>query len=371
MSVDTAHAADAAVRIGGQAPVSLHRDMSGDGKQPEFLHATLLPGRGMNFFQARAWFPDLGEIDLLASPTLEEAQKQLSGGPDDFMGVHSFRFGGALLLPFANRIRGELMPDGSTIRTKILEHDVLLPADWHGSHPGAEKCAMHGLILGAGMDVTHATPDYVKATLNAGDFDGHWLSSTSVTVKARLRAASVEFSATAVNAGNELLPVGIGWHPYFALPSEQREQVRLHLPAYQRALVNNYDDVFPTGQLEAVAGTPYDFTGEHGAALGSRYFDDSFVHLQKTAQGHTLVEILDPAAHYGVRLTALSPHVRALQVYSRPDQAFVVVEPQFNWADPFSSIWAPGLDTGMVVLSPGEHVTWAVRCELFVTEGLS
>ena len=230
---------------------------------------------------------------------------------------------------------------------------------------------MHGLILDAGMEVANATSDHVQATLNAGDFEGHWLSDTSVRVEARLRAASIEFSATAVNAGNALLPVGIGWHPYFALPSKQREQARLHLPAYQRALVNNYDDVFPTGQLEAVAGTPYDFTGEQGAALGSRYFDDSFVHLQKTPQGHTVAEIFDPAAHYGVRLTALSPRVRALQVYSRPDHAFVVVEPQFNWAVPFSSVWTPGLDTGMVVLSPGEQVTWAVRCELFVADGLS
>jgi len=370
MSVGAAHGADAPVRIGGQAPVFLDRARSGDGKQPEFLHATLLPGRGMNFFQARAWFPGLGEINLLASPTLEEAQKQLSGGPDDFMGVHSFRFGGALLLPFANRIRGELMPDGCTLRTKVLGSEVLLPADWHGSHPGAEKCAMHGLILASGMDVTDGSSDYVKATLNAGDFGGHWLSHTTVTVEARLSATSIDFSAVAFNAGTELLPVGIGWHPYFAVPSKQREQVRLHLPAHRRALVNNYDDVFPTGQVEPVAGTPYDFTREGGAPLGSRYFDDSFVDLQKTAQGHTVVEIHDPAARYGIRLTALSPHVRALQVYSRPEHPFVVVEPQFNWADPFSSVWAPGLDTGMVVLRPGEQVTWAVRWELFVPNTL-
>jgi aldose 1-epimerase len=371
MSVGAAQREDAPIQIGGQPPVFLHRAMSGDGKQPEFLQATILPGRGMNVFQAHAWFPGLGEIDLLASPTIEEAQKQLSGGPDDFMGVHSFRFGGALLLPFANRIRGELMPDGCTIRTKILDRDVLLPADWHGSHPGAEKCAMHGLILAAGMDVTHASAQHIKATLNAGNFERHWLSHTTVTVEARLGATSMEFSARAFNAGTELLPVGIGWHPYFAVPSKQREQVRLHLPACRRALVNNYDDVFPTGQLEPVAGTPYDFTGDGGAPLGSRYFDDSFVDLQKTAQGHTVVEILDPAARYGVRLTALSPHVRALQVYSRPENAFVVVEPQFNWADPFSSVWAPGLDTGMVVLAPGQQVNWAVRWELFVPESLS
>lgn len=85
----------------------------------------------MNVFQIRACFPVLGEIDLLASPSLDEAQHQLSG---DFMGVHSFRFGGALLLPFANRIRGRLLPDGCTLDTEILGRNVRLPADWHGKH---------------------------------------------------------------------------------------------------------------------------------------------------------------------------------------------------------------------------------------------
>ena len=75
------------------------------------------------------------------------------------------------------------------------------------------------------------------------------------------------------------------------------------------------------------------------------------------------MEIFDPEAHYGVRLTALSPEVRALQVYSPLDQPFVVIEPQFNWADPFSPVWPKDVNTGMVILTPGQEVTWAVRVE--------
>ncbi|MGI8992090.1 MAG: aldose 1-epimerase [Bryobacteraceae bacterium] len=351
---------------GGLPPVFLHRKVTAAGKTPEFLGATLLPGRGMNLFQARAAFPGLGEIDLLASPSLEEAQHELNGGPGDYMGVHSFSFGGALLLPFANRIRGKLLPGGRTIETRVLGRDIHLPADWHGKEPGAEKCAMHGLILASKMDVVDVSDVHVKATLQAGDFDGYWLSKAEIQVEAELRPESIAFTAATRNVGDEPLPVGIGWHPYFALPSKRREQARLHLPARRRALVNNYDDVFPTGQLASVAGTAYDFRGPDGAPLGSHYFDDSFVDLEKTADGHTVVEIRDPAAHYGVRLTALSPEVTALQVYSPPGKSFVVVEPVFNWADPFSPVWPPTIDTGMVVLAPWQEVTWAIRWELFV-----
>jgi len=139
----------------------------------------------------------------------------------------------------------------------------------------------------------------------------------------------------------------------------------LHLPARKRALVNNYDDVFPTGQIEPVAGTAYDFTAAEGAALGDKYFDDSFVDLEQTVDGYIRAELFDPQAHYGIRVTALSPQVRALQLYSPPGEPFVVLEPQFNWADPFSPVWPGDVNTGMVILSPGQEVTWAVRVELF------
>jgi len=353
--------------IGGREPVFLRRSDSSNGSEPQFVQATFLPGRGMNLFQARAFVPGLGEIDVFRSPSLEDAAEQLSGRDDDFMGVHSFRFGGAILLPFANRIRGRLLPGSRAIETKILDRDIRLPADWEGKHQGAQKCAIHGLILASQMNVAEVYDDHVVATLDAGDFDDHWLSATHIRVEGKLLGAALELSVMARNTGACLLPVGIGWHPYFSVPSGKREQARLHLPARKRVLVNNYDDVFPTGQIEPVVGTPYDFTAARGAALGKRYFDDSFVDLEKTAEGYTTAELSDPDAHYGVRLIALSPEVRAFQVYSRPDQPFVVIEPQFNLADPFSSVWPKEVNTGMVTLSPGQEATWAVRVELLRT----
>jgi aldose 1-epimerase len=355
--------AASALAIGGMEPITLRRN-GAPPRRPEFLDATFLPGRGMNLFQVRGRIPGLGDVNLLHSPSLDEARRRMNGGPDDWMGVQSFSCGGALLLPFANRIRGERSQDGKTIETEILGRRVRLPADWQGSRPGAERCAIHGLILQSPMQLSERAADHVAAILPAGDFDGHWLSQTVVRVTATLRASTIELSVTAHNVGDGPLPIGIGWHPYFALPSGDRAQARVHLPARQRAVVNNYDDVFQTGQLEPVAGTPYDFTAAGGAPLGSRYFDDSFVDLQRAPDGCTSVEITDPAAAYRMRLTALSPHVKALQLYSRADQPFVVVEPQFNFADPFSTVWPPRVDTGMVVLRPGDEVTWGVRWEL-------
>ncbi|HUK33632.1 MAG TPA: aldose 1-epimerase [Vicinamibacterales bacterium] len=311
--------------------------------RPEFVEATLAPERGLRLIQARGHLRNGTSVDLLAD---------------------SLSFAGAILLPFANRIRGQLEPDGRTIQTNVLGRRVCLPANWHGQRPGAETCAMHGLMFDTPMRVAELGPDYVVATLDAGNFDGHWPSRTFVQVTATLHATSLDLSVTAQNTGREPLPMGIGWHPYFAIPSGNRASARLHLPAAGRACVTNYDDVFPTGDVVDVAGTPYDFTASDGAALGATHFDDMFVDLEKTSAGCTQIEVDDASADYRMRLTALSREVTAVQLYAPPAQPFVVIEPQFNWADPFSDIWPSDVNTGMVVLPPDADTTWNVRWEL-------
>ena len=163
--------------------------------------------------------------------------------------------------------------------------------------------------------------------------------------------------------GNEVVPMGIGWHPYFAIPSGDRTQVRLQIPARSRGLVNNYDDVLPTGEKVPVAGTPYDFSSAEGRTLDKLFMDDTFIDLQKDASGATVATISDPAARYGVRITASVPEINAIQVYAPVDQKFVVLEPQFNFAEPFSGIWK-GAETGMKMLMPGQSTTYTVKLEL-------
>src|SRR3984885_1624247 len=63
------------MRPGGQDAILLERSQFGGGSGPEFLSATLLPGRGMNVLQITAYLPDKGEVSLLASPSLDEAGK--------------------------------------------------------------------------------------------------------------------------------------------------------------------------------------------------------------------------------------------------------------------------------------------------------
>jgi aldose 1-epimerase len=106
------------LQIGGQPVVLLQRKPTHSAAEPEFLSATVLPGRGMNLFQITAKIPGKGEVPILASPSLEAAAPRLNEGPQDVHGVHSFAFGGAFLAPYANRIRGKLTSDGKNIVTE-------------------------------------------------------------------------------------------------------------------------------------------------------------------------------------------------------------------------------------------------------------
>lgn len=360
------------IEIGGAPVVTLEVPKPADAGRPALLSAQVLPGRGLMTLQVRAHLPSRGEVGLLYAPPPEAAREALDGDWRGFAGNKSYDFGGAVLLPYANRIRGTLAPDRRTIETDILGSSVRLPANAGGKRPGAEQYAMHGLLLASRADEVQRTRadgrDAVTALYRAGDFGQRWLSATEVVAESVLSPEAFTLTITARNVGSERLPMGIGWHPYFTLPSGRRQQARLHIPARRRVVVNDYDEVLPTGEVQPVAGTPYDFSMPGGRPLGDLYLDDCFVDLERTAEGHVVTEVVDPEASYGLRVVARSPHIKAFQVYSPPEKGFVVLEPQFNWADPFGSQWGADVDTGMVLLEPGESVIYAASLELFTPE---
>ncbi len=352
------------ITIGGLPLVTLNRPRSGN-QNPQLLQAVLVPGRGMSLLQLNGFVPGKGEIGLVDAPPLAEAQRILDH-EDNEWGNKIFHMGGAILLPFPNRITGKLSPDGKTIQAMVAGKAVDLPANWRGKNP--EVLAIHGLLLRAQFEnaVQSDGPaeSRVSANFHAGDFHGHWPSQTDVRVEAVLTDTSFDMHIETNNVGNELLPMSISYHPGFVYPSAQRAQVKLHVPATQRALVTNYDDVLPTGQVEDVKGTTYDFTAPGGKELGSQFLDDTFTGLQRKSDGSASVEMIDPAANHGMRISILSPAIKSVQVYAPLQKNFVAVEPQFNLVDPYSKVWR-NRDTGMAELQPGESVSWRVRVEIF------
>jgi galactose mutarotase-like enzyme len=321
----------------------------------------------MEVLQITANFPGKGSIDVLASPSLPDIKKMLDVD-DTANGDLGYRLGSAFLVPYPNRIRGKLSADGKTLTTEWHGHTITLPANNIGSKPEAERHAMHGLILKSKTDevAVEKVPggEQVAGVIHAGDFNGHWLSKTQLVVTIRLTAEFVDATIVARNVGTEDEPMAIGWHPYMNLPSGDRSQVRVLIPADKLAEVDGYDNVFPTGKLLPVEGTRYDLRGAAGVPLGSNMFDDNWSHIDWKNKAAT-VRVMDPAAHYGVDIIGLSPEIKTIQMYAPPSKQFVAIEHQFNFADPFGKEWG-GMDTGMVTLKPQQSTEWHVRLHVFV-----
>lgn len=355
--------------IGGAPVVHLTRAQAGD--TPQFLGMTIFPGRGMNVFQITAYVPTKGKIQLLASPSFATAARTLTGAGMDENGDASYTFGGAFLIPYPNRIFGKVSADSKTITTYWQGHKMVLPANvGYGPDPTKTRDAMHGLILASKIQNVQVTPtpdgETLTGILHAGDFGGHWLSSTDLHFTIALTGPAINVTITADNVGTVPEPMSIGWHPYFAIPSGQRAQVKLYVPATMRALVNSYQVEKPTGHFQPVKGTPYDFNAPGGNPLGSLHLDDNFSHLVRD-NGAVNVRITDPAASYGIEVSGLSPEIQAVQIFSPTKSHFVAVEQQFNLVDPFGLEWHH-TNTGMVDLKPGDSVTWHVRLHLFTPE---
>ncbi len=354
--------------IGTQKVIVLKRNRTGDGSHPEFLSATLAPGRGMNVLQITAWLPGKGEVPLLATPSIEDAAKALNVDAPDGPGNSSFTMGGAILFPYANRLTGTLSANKQTETVSWQDSTAQVPANWHGKNPGAKVLAMHGMLLNAHADAVDLNALSDSATAKATyhwKANGRWFSNNDVVIEATLDADSFTLMVQAINTGGDPEPVGIGWHPYFRLPSGNRANARLYVPAMARAEVNNYDDVLPTGKLAKVQGTPYDFSVDGGAPLPpGQLVDDAFMQLMRNADGGATCLLEDTAADYGIRVEAISPRIRSFQVYSPPTMSYVAIEPQFNYADPFGAEWN-GEDTGMVTVEPGRDVIWKTRLEIF------
>lgn len=358
------------VKPGGQDVVQLQRSQIAGGNGPEFLTATLLPGRGMNLLQITAYLPQKGEVNLLASPPLQEAAKILTGTGADVNGAKSLSMGAAIELPWAGRISGVSTPDGKNLITIWHGNRLTLPTDAKDSYGVAGTVAAGGLFLKQPSDPvnTNVMPDggEAQAAYHPGNFDGRWPSQTEVSTTVVLSGKSITMKVVARNTGDTPEPMGIGWHPRFAILSGHRAEMMLRLPEGLRVEVKDRRTGELSGKLLPVERTEYDFTGRTGAQLGALNLDDSFVHLRTSLlESGPMAELRDPENDYGLRITAMTSNIKAIRVYAPLDGSYISIEPQSNYDDPFGHQWAKDEDTGIVVLQPGESMQWQIRLQIF------
>ena len=347
---------------GGQDPVRLSRSATAIGRGAELISATFLPGRGMNVFQVTALIPGHGEVSLLASPQIASAAGILNGQDDDANGSASTSLGGAILLPWAERLSGSSKSSAGTLSTNWNGKQLSFPAENEGSNMSVE-----GLLLNRGADSVKSDvlPDgqSVVAVFHAGDFSGNWLSTVEVTVEAQLTAHDLDMTVTAKNTGQQPAPFGVGWHPFFAIPSGNRAEATLSVPS-QTVMEVNKQSGLPTGRMVSVANSAQDLSKVGGVKLGTAPISATYTSLLSGAGSGPVAELSDPSYNYRLSVIPLTPDITSMRVIAPADKGWVSIGPNTNLDDPFGPEWDNPENAGMITLAPGATLRWKVRLEI-------
>lgn len=359
----------AAPMPGGQEAIVLRRALLVGGSSPEFLSATMMPGRGMGILQITAFIPGQGEVPLLEAPTLEEAAKLIAAHDP-----RAREMGAPFELPWGGSLAGVRTAGGTHIATEWRGRTLAVP---YTTTVGSADLSRGGLLQQVpSVSVSNNTmPDggVVQGTYDAGSFNGAWPSKTNAQVEVLLSSRAIDLRVIVINAGTEPEPIGIGWNPHLRIPSGRREQARLKLPVGD---VEEFRNGRATGRLVASDGpggrTPADADSDTdraalkmGRELRDKSLDTVLVHLRPGfLDSGPIVELRDAAAGVGLRLTAMTPLIRTMAIEAPAGRPAVTIRAQMNYDDPFSRVWPKDEDTGVVVLAPGQSVQWKARLEI-------
>jgi aldose 1-epimerase len=347
---------------GGQDPVRLSRSATSIGRGAELISATFLPGRGMNVFQITALIPGHGEVPLLVSPGIASAAGILNGQDEDANGSASIGLGGAILAPWAQRLSGSSTSTQGTLQTDWQGRRLSFPAENPGSNMSVE-----GLLLNRGADSVRSDvlPDgqSVTAEFHAGDFSGDWASTIEVTVEAQLTAHDLDLTVTAKNTGQQPAPFGVGWHPFFAIPSGNRMDALLSIPS-QTAMDINRQSGLPTGRMTNVAGSADDFSHTGGTKLGVEPLSATYTSLMSGVGTGPVASISDPTYNFKLSVIPLTADITSMRVMAPAGKAWVSIGPNTNLDDPFGPEWDNPESAGMITLAPGASLRWKVRLEI-------
>ncbi len=257
------------------------------------------------------------------------------------------RSGVPILFPFPNRIR-----DG---RFTWAGREYQLPLN-----DPAGKNAIHGFACRNAWQVIDQGADARSAWIT-GEFVGSrdapldlWPADYRIAVTYRFGGANLEMSAEISNPDQKALPVGLGYHPYFALSVFGDEKAEIRVPARKTwELVSS----LPTGRQHFVdaqrdlrSGRPYE----------QLHLDDIFTDLDRASaeDGGALVGLV---CHGQRRLEVTASSIfREIVCFTPPHRQAFCLEPYTCTTDAVN-LEQGGVDAGWRSLNPGEVLRGAIH----------
>lgn len=239
-----------------------------------------------------------------------------------------------LLYPWANRL--------AEFGYSAAGKSVVLPEDPHQLPHDKNGLPIHGLIPGHMRWEATPTAAAVSAQLD-------WSSDALLALypyrhTAQLHAGITEDSLTITvmitASGQDSVPISFGFHPYLRLPTANRVEAQVELPACERLLLDERS--IPTGARESLGPATF--------RLGETTWDDGL----SVGGMRARFSVRDLAGTRGLDLTLLEGYDYG-QIYAPPRRDYICFEPMTATANGLRS------GEGVRILRPGEQHRAAFR----------
>ena len=263
------------------------------------------------------------------------------------------RSGHPILFPFPNRLRGgHFTFEGREYQLPLNE-----TSGRHAIHGFTPKAAWRVVGSLAGEDSAEVSGQF-RISADRPDVAACWPGDLVLTVTYRLSAAALEVRCRIQNPGPGNVPFGLGYHPYFCLPSlpgAAADEFVLQAPA--RSLWVAEGDI-ATGE-KVPTPAEFDFTRPRpvGAAVLDHLYGDLPTEAADRPTGRATLS--DPSGNVAVTVTT-DAAFRELLLFTPPHRRAVAVEPYTCTSDALN-LTARGVEAGLRVLAPGEEFAATVR----------
>lgn len=254
-----------------------------------------------------------------------------------------------ILFPFPNRVRNGAW----TFRGKTYQFENVRAAGHH----------IHGLVynrvwtvqsLEAGEAFAACSLSFsaerAEGVLEQYPFPFH------LTAAYTLSGGALQLTFSALNAGGEDMPMGVGFHPYFSAPIGEETDPSDCIATVPACAYWELEELLPTGRILPVSGR---FDLRKGQPFEGMSFDDLFTQVSHEKSGVSRCSIEDRALRLRTVLES-GGEFRELVLYTPPNRRSLCIEP-YTCPTDAANLEARGIEAGLIVLPPGGVFAGSIR----------
>lgn len=238
---------------------------------------------------------------------------------------------GIKMLPFPNRIKqGKYSFEGQDYKITINKLN--------------EQNAIHGLLTKALFDIAFIDCNENRALTTLkyeyNEESNGYPFNFLVELTYILSSEGIQIDTVIKNTGNQNMPIGDGWHPYFCINKQDLNKMFLQIPSKKYLEVD--ENMIPTG------GVVKDKIFKKLAIIGDKKLDHCFIIEDKEGVSETILMDQENKIKLVVWQSVGEGKYNYLQLYTPNERNSIAIEPMTCAPDAFNN------KMGLTILKPSE-----------------